>query len=318
MNIKFNLKDTIPIISYFFKKKSDLENLKKDKKAHKKKYLDFYETCLITKNIHDCDKHVLFNVSKNEDLNHLRKNGFVKLSKIKFKFDEYKFNKILDDKNLSVHDEIGVASVIDSSKHFPELNQILESDYINNICKSYLGSDASVNHIRVERLEQRLSRNDVSGLYHHDMVGHRLKILILLDDVSENGRCTSYTVGTHKIKWKNYDYDQSRYDSEIVEKKFKISKFHGKRGDIFIFDTNGLHKRDENPDKSKRAVVFIDIASHNKCQVFKQLIPDKIPHIFPIGYYREQYFDKNIDIEKTLLKNDKIKFKNNFYFYESD
>ena len=167
--------------------------------------MNFYENCLLTKSIHDCDKNIIFDKSENEDLNSLRQNGFVKLSNIKFEFENIKFHKILDDKNLSVHDEIGVASVIDTSKHFPELNQILESDYINSICKLYLGNDAAVNHIRVERLEKNLSRNDVSGLYHHDMIGHRLKILILLDDVSENGRCTSYVIGSHKNKWKCYE-----------------------------------------------------------------------------------------------------------------
>ncbi len=318
MNIKLNLKSINPIVSYFFKKKSELENLKKNDKAFQKKYLNFYENCLVTKIVHDCDANINFDLSENEDLTNLRKNGFVKLSNIKFLFDKNKFQKILDDKNLSVHDEIGVASVIDSSKHFPELNEILESEYINNICKQYLGNDAAVNHIRVERLEEKLSRNDVSGLYHHDMVGHRLKILILLDDVYENGRCTAYTVGTHKVRWKNYDYDQSRYDSDEIEKKFEIIKFYGKKGDIFLFDTNGLHKRDEKPDKAQRAVVFIDIASHKKCKLFKELIPNKIPQIFPIGYYREQYFDKNIKLKKTLLNNNKIKLKNNFYYYETD
>ena len=37
MNIKLNLKSINPIVSYFFKKKSETENLKKNDKALQKK-----------------------------------------------------------------------------------------------------------------------------------------------------------------------------------------------------------------------------------------------------------------------------------------
>ena len=83
--------------------------------------------------------------------------------------------------------------------------------------------------------------------------------------MQKDGRCTSYAKRTHKIKWTNYDYDQSRYDTKIIEKEFEICKFFGNRGDIFLFDTNGLHKRDEKKEKPKRAVAFIDVANHDKC-----------------------------------------------------
>jgi hypothetical protein len=319
-----NLKSLFDILKAFFSsstlKKNNVEKLKKNNKAEGKKYLDNNENIKLTNVIHSCDKNIKFDYSENDtdDVVQIKKNGFVKISNLNFEFNYDNINKILDDKNLSVYDTIGVSSVIDASYHFPELNKILESERINNICKSYLGIDAKVNHIRVERLEPNLCREDVSGLYHHDQIGNRLKILVLLDDVQKDGRCTSYAKRTHKIKWTNYDYDQSRYDTKIIEKEFEICKFFGNRGDIFLFDTNGLHKRDEKKEKPKRAVAFIDVANHDKCVAIKKLLPDKVPHPFPIGYYREQYFNKDIKIEKTLLNANKIKLKNDLYFYESD
>ena len=73
MNIKLNLKSINPIVSYFLKKKSELENLKKNDKALQKKYLNFYENCLVTKIVHDCDANINFDLSENEDLTNLRK-----------------------------------------------------------------------------------------------------------------------------------------------------------------------------------------------------------------------------------------------------
>lgn len=319
-----NVKLLFESLKAFFKiltiKKNNVEKLKKNNKAKGKKFLDDIQNFKLTNVIHSCDENINFNFleNDNDEVMKLKKNGFVKIQNLNLEFDYNHINEILDDKNLSVHDEIGVASIIDASYHFPEINKILESEHINNICKLYLGSDAKVNHIRVERLEPSLSREDVSGLYHHDQIGNRLKILVLLDEVPQDGRCTSYAKKTHKIKWTNYDYDQSRYDTETIEKNFEISKFFGNKGDIFIFDTNGLHKRDEKAKKPKRAVAFIDIADHNKCVAMKKLLPDKIPQLFPIGYYREQYFNKELKIEKTLLNLDKVEFKDNLYFYSAD
>ena len=302
-------------LKYNFLKKSDLEKLKKSDKAKNKKYLNIFENSLYTKIVHECDKDIKFENSDIRELSLLRSDGFVKLENFKFEFDRAYYQKILDDRNLSTYDQIGVSSVNDASKHFKDLSQILESQHVNNLCKSYLGDDVSLNHIRVERLEKKLSRKDVSGLYHHDQVGHRLKILVLLDDLDITGRCTSYVVGSHKNSWKSFDYNYSRYDEKEIENKFKISKFNGKKGDVFIFDTNGLHKRDENQEKLSRAVIFFDIASHKKCEAIKNILPDKIPHPFPIGYYREQFFFKDLNINKTLINKNKLSLEDGFYKY---
>ena len=83
------------------------------------------------------------------------------------------------------------------------------------------------------------------------MVDHRLKILILLDDVYENGRCTSYTVGTHKVRWKNYDYDQSRYDEDIIEKNLKLVNFMEKKVIFFYLILTDFIKEMKNQTKRK-------------------------------------------------------------------
>ena len=150
-------------LKYNFLKKSDLEKLKKSDKAKSKKYLNIFENSLYTKIVHECDKDIKFENSDIRELNLLRSDGFVKLENFKFEFDRAYYHKILDDRNLSTYDQIGVSSVNDASKHFKDLGQILESQHINNLCKSYLGDDVTLNHIRVERLEKKLSRKDVSG-----------------------------------------------------------------------------------------------------------------------------------------------------------
>ncbi len=80
-----------------------------------------------------------------------------------------------------------------------------------------------------------------SQLWHHDSVGHRLKLFIALDE----GWKTYYKLGSHKISNIQNSIQDSKkrlqLEVEFEENKNKdLIKLN--KGDWILFDTNGLHK----------------------------------------------------------------------------
>lgn len=110
--------------------------------------------------------------------------------------------------------------------------------------------------------------------WHHDKSGSRLKMMILLGDVEERSRHLSYVLGSHKMShaYETYCSGQSGIDyyEKITGKTPIIFKALGKAGDIFLFDTNGIHKA--NCGEIARDT-FIITYSPDKHLIFKVTLP---------------------------------------------
>ena len=80
-----------------------------------------------------------------------------------------------------------------------------------------------------------------SQLWHHDSVGHRLKLFIALDE----GWKTYYKNGSHKISniGNSLQDSKKRLQLEVeFEKNKNKDLIEITKGDWILFDTNGLHK----------------------------------------------------------------------------
>ncbi|MBY0353362.1 phytanoyl-CoA dioxygenase family protein [Candidatus Babeliales bacterium] len=110
--------------------------------------------------------------------------------------------------------------------------------------------------------------------WHHDKSGQRVKMMILLGDVEERSRHLSYVLGSHAISHDFETYIGTSGDLDYYRKKFGkepvIFKALGKAGDIFLFDTNGIHKA--NCGELARDT-FIITYSADKQLVFKSTLP---------------------------------------------
>lgn len=87
-----------------------------------------------------------------------------------------------------------------------------------------------------------------SRIYHSD--GYRqVSLMMLLNDIDDTNIHMEYCLSSHKKQ--QLTYDRRRLNQEAISKTFK--KFHltGRKGSLFIFDTEGFHKGAYNLDKGK-------------------------------------------------------------------
>ena len=94
------------------------------------------------------------------------------------------------------------------------------------------------------KLSKTTDSNQGSGLYHHDTIGHRLKVYFNFNSVETlSDRPTHYAKSSHINFWPEHNAKTSRFDENYVNNEFKVDKLYSKFNEIVIFDTNGLHKK---------------------------------------------------------------------------
>jgi len=90
-----------------------------------------------------------------------------------------------------------------------------------------------------KNINDKVHRN--SQLWHHDSVGHRLKLFIGLN----SGWTTYLFRGSHLTNNffnSSMSYDQRKSLSDEMDDHENAVRVELKKGDFLIFDTNGLHK----------------------------------------------------------------------------
>lgn len=113
----------------------------------------------------------------------------------------------------------------------------------------------------------------LSGYWHHDGEGHRLKAFVFLNDVDETSRPTRIATGTHDtFYWSYAAYGKkgeglrySRFSEQFVAKSYDVQTMTGPRGGGFVFDTNTVHRGEVRGTKP-REVLMIELTSGTKCR----------------------------------------------------
>tara|TARA_B100000886_G_C20426966_1_gene494697 strand:+ start:14579 stop:15478 length:900 start_codon:yes stop_codon:yes gene_type:complete len=187
------------------------------------------------------------------------------------------------------------------------LLEVFDSNVIDDI-KAYLGNNLKLDHtyLSIFNTSNGLIQDcGSSGLFHHDSVGHRIKMFIPINSEGTVNNPTIYIAGTNKTKWKNYDNSEKngriRIDNEILERNYKNAENLGITGDdILIFDTNGIHKGSYFPTKENRILIQFEFSS-NKSNL-KGLVG---PGTF---YMSKTYFEKFKQL--NLLRLNRVECKN--------
>lgn len=113
----------------------------------------------------------------------------------------------------------------------------------------------------------------LSGHWHHDGEGHRLKAFVFLSDVDAASRPTRIAAGTHDtFYWSYAGYGKkgeglrySRFSEQFVAKSYDVHTMTGPRGGGFVFDTNTVHKGEVRGSKP-RDVLMIELSLAAKCR----------------------------------------------------
>lgn len=79
--------------------------------------------------------------------------------------------------------------------------------------------------------------------FHADFY-RQLNVMLLLSDVTENDTCTEYAVGSNQrnvfVQGSNIGYPMT--NSIISKSNYQLEKITGKKGDLIIMDTTGIHR----------------------------------------------------------------------------
>jgi hypothetical protein len=148
---------------------------------------------------------------------------------------------------------------------------------------------------RVGRISQTVK---VSGLWHHDWCGRRLKLFVLLNDQTAEDRPTWYAAGSHRVLLKWAEYAFSRYHDDFVQSNFPIVPLVGKRGDAILFDTHGFHRATYEAGAGQRDAIAYEYSSYGKSRLLR-------PRGYQIGLGGDR-FPHAFDVKGTLLRADQL------------
>jgi FkbM family methyltransferase len=155
--------------------------------------------------------------------------------------------------------------------------EILFNEQLNQLVSDYLGPYARVDEAYLYRTKKNLANATGSALYHHDAVGHRLKLFVYLTDVAPQ-QATPIARGSHRQFYhggyfrgsgkkngnghgKPSTMPMSRFSFEYVDAAFDVVRMEGRKGDAFIFDTNAIHRRSALLSPKDRDVLLVEFSS---------------------------------------------------------
>jgi hypothetical protein len=120
------------------------------------------------------------------------------------------------------------------------------------IAASYLGANVVLSSVRLLRLTNSLTSENqyISGWWHHDAIGTRLKAFVFLHEVNDSSRPTTVASGSHRtLYYANRGPNQTaaltRFTAATVLERHgsrALVNMTGGAGGGFIFDTNTLHR----------------------------------------------------------------------------
>lgn len=184
-------------------------------------------------------------------LREFKNHGIIKFAEFDTKF----IDSIISEFNIDYSTNQSID--IDYKSDF--LRTIVKDTLLIEFISNYYGSQA---YLRENPTIQVLNKSDPalkkkpSKIFHAD--GYRqISFMLLLNDLSEEDIHMEYCIGTHKKQQKTYD--RRLLNQAAIEKSFSIFKLIGKKGTMFLFDTEGFHRGNYNLDlgssKSFRVLV---------------------------------------------------------------
>lgn len=187
------------------------------------------------------------------------------------------------------------------------LCRIFFDEKIIDLVKSYLGEKARFDFCNSWRIiHNKNSIRSSSNEWHHDCVGHRLKFFILLNKTNHSkGQKTFYIDKSNLNKYSTYATygdGNNRVDQAMVKNK-DYTGLSGEKGDILIFDTNGLHRGNYDDGIEDRDVIQLEFSDKTKGSYLSGDIgPRKslLPNL--------DYKGTLIDLKKLRKENDYLKY----------
>ena len=187
------------------------------------------------------------------------------------------------------------------------LTNILSSKKFEKIIFDYLGEDARLDDIYYWFKKEEFIGENISGSWHDDNVGHRLKCYIGID-VSDNAPVTEVIPQSHLELYKFKIFSEfRRYFNLIKSIPNSQTKFlkHGK-DIITFFDTNLFHRGVYLKNSGYRNVILLEFINRKKSNLICGKTPcgpgQKIDGAVLFKVKNESVLLKSKLIDKDILK----------------
>lgn len=146
-------------------------------------------------------------------------------------------------------------------KHSPALTRFFCDARLTALARSYYGRHAFITRGVAMRYLPLEARDTDMFRWHHDLEDRRLKALVLLTDLPPGGQVMSYVVGSHALRHPYRAFFRNAADLAAYERRHgraSIVETTGRAGDVFFFDSNGIHRGNRRPDAPVRDTFFVE------------------------------------------------------------
>lgn len=146
-------------------------------------------------------------------------------------------------------------------KHSPSLTRFFHDPRLTALARSYFGRPTFITRavaMRYLPLEERT--RDMFG-WHHDLEDRRLKALVLVSDLDASGQVMSYVKRSHLPRHPYRMFFRNAVDPVAfthAHGSFEVVETTGRAGDVYLFDSNGVHRGNRRPDAPVRDTFFIE------------------------------------------------------------
>ena len=141
----------------------------------------------------------------------------------------------------------------DSENELESITKIVEFVFKNTEVLEYIKKylfKPKLDQIRI--ISSPLVFNNDQTIWHHDSCGHRIKLYIGLDVDIKGDIYTEILPKTNRNIY--FDYNFTRINLTHEEKKINSHKIFLQKGDIFLFDTNMIHRGNYCPNNTRKLI----------------------------------------------------------------
>jgi hypothetical protein len=153
------------------------------------------------------------------------------------------------------------------------------------LINAYLGKRAHITQGVALRIRPHAETGFGSFQWHHDAWGKRINMMIVLTEVAEGDQHMTYVKGSHALRHAYRKYLNSRYSAEELAQhcpQGEVFSCLAKPGDIYIFDSNGLHSGNRSMGRTRDTFIL------HYTRMRQAIWAHRVPHEFLAGFSAEE------------------------------
>ena len=130
---------------------------------------------------------------------------------------------------------------------------------LTSLIDAYLGKRAYITQGVAYRINPSPTTGYSSFQWHHDAWGKRINMMIVLTEVGEGDQYMTYAKGSHRFHHPYDKYVNSRFSPEEFNARcghLEVLNCYAKPGDIYMFDSNGLHSGNRTLGRARDTFVI--------------------------------------------------------------